>query len=336
MLVLFNVQLVDNIAPEKKLSSLIVDPLDSSKDFLNNQKYKIIAIRQQSNFIGRDGVSELFPNFPNINSFNFINFDGDLLFPSFIDFHCHSELYYINNPNSELRREDFFDTEIVGNCGVGLFPISYREEKKKELFLSFESILGRFNRNPNYNSSREFFNFFNSLGIKNKILFYQAHSPLRIIAMNGSSNRRASSREILKMQRYLEESLSLGCIGFSTGLYYSPCVFADEKELEGICEVLREANGIFAVHRRHEGDNSYEATEEVLKLAKKTGVRLQISHLKAIGKKNQKDVDSILKLIENYREDGVDVMFDQYPFVYGSTSLESLLPPFVLHYVAEF
>ena len=330
MIVLYNTNLIDNIHDEKRLALLVVDSF-LSNIFENHQKYKRISILEQSNRIDRATAQKVVQNLSlnNNNIDNFIDFEGDLLFPSFIDFHCHSELYYINNPQSDLRRNDLFDTEVVGNCGVGLFPISYREEKKRELFSSFESILGHFERGANYNSTREFFKYFKSLGIKNNLLFYQSHSPLRIVSME-NSNRPASAKEILKMQRYLAESLEEGCIGLSTGLYYAPCVFADERELTSLCEVVREYDGIFAVHRRFEGNGSYEATEELLKLAKKTGVRLQISHLKAIGRKNQVDVDRVLNLIQYYRDEGVDVMFDQYPFIYGSTSFESLLPPFVL------
>ena len=57
---------------------------------------------------------------------------------------------------------------------------------------------------------------------------------------------------------------------------------------------------------------------------------MEVSHLKAIGKKNQKEVDVMLRDIEEYRARGVDVTFDQYPYTFGSTSLFSLLPPRVL------
>ena len=67
--------------------------------------------------------------------------------------------------------------------------------------------------------------------------------------------------------------------------------------------------------------------KEVLELAKKSGVRLEISHLKAIGMRNQGKVDEALSMIEEYRKGGVDVKFDQYPYEFGSTGLFSLLPP---------
>ena len=62
--------------------------------------------------------------------------------------------------------------------------------------------------------------------------------------------------------------------------------------------------------------------EEIITLKQKTGVRLHISHLKAIGPQNQKKIDKALQLIEANQ-----LSFDSYPYTYGSTSLLSMLPP---------
>jgi N-acyl-D-amino-acid deacylase len=51
-------------------------------------------------------------------------------------------------------------------------------------------------------------------------------------------------------------------------------------------------------------------------------VRLHISHLKAIGERNQVKIDQVLQLIEKH-----NLSFDSYPYPYGSTSLLSVLPP---------
>jgi N-acyl-D-aspartate/D-glutamate deacylase len=86
---------------------------------------------------------------------------------------------------------------------------------------------------------------------------------------------------------------------------------------------------------RCEGSDSIASFQEVLSLAERTGVRLEISHLKVIGKKNQHLVDEALSLIDQAHERGLDVQFDQYPYCYGSTSLFSLLPPSYLRLPLE-
>ncbi len=68
---------------------------------------------------------------------------------------------------------------------------------------------------------------------------------------------------------------------------------------------------------------------------RETGVRLEISHLKAIGRKNQDKIPQVLKKIHDLRDEGFDVAYDQYPYEYGSTSLFSLLPPRLLRLPKE-
>lgn len=137
------------------------------------------------------------------------------------------------------------------------------------------------------------------------------------------------------MCRLLQQSFEEGCIGFSSGLYYAPCLFADRRELLELLRVTEQHDRLFAVHLRCEGNDVLSAIEEVLDLARLTGVRLQISHLKAVGRVNQILVPQMLTMLENARMEGIDVSFDQYPYEYGSTSLFSLLPPLYLRLSRE-
>lgn len=145
--------------------------------------------------------------------------------------------------------------------------------------------------------------------------------------MEGNPNRVATDLEIQSMCALLSQSLEEGCIGLSSGLYYAPCIFADRKELLALLGVVKTYGRLFCVHMRCEGSDILSAITEVLDLARHSGVKLQISHLKVIGKENQVLVPSMLAMIEQARSEGVDVQFDQYPYEYGSTSLFSMLPP---------
>jgi dihydroorotase/N-acyl-D-amino-acid deacylase len=77
---------------------------------------------------------------------------------------------------------------------------------------------------------------------------------------------------------------------------------------------------------RDYGDRLVEAVDEQLDLARRTGCRLQISHLQAVGPRNWNRQQVALDRIERAREDGVDIAFDCYPYTRGSTVLSQLLP----------
>jgi dihydroorotase/N-acyl-D-amino-acid deacylase len=72
------------------------------------------------------------------------------------------------------------------------------------------------------------------------------------------------------------------------------------------------------------------AVQEQLALARHAGCRLQISHFQAAGAKNWDLQAEALGLIEKARAEGVDVAFDCYPYVAGSTVMTQLLPQWTL------
>jgi dihydroorotase/N-acyl-D-amino-acid deacylase len=81
---------------------------------------------------------------------------------------------------------------------------------------------------------------------------------------------------------------------------------------------------------RDYGDHLEEAVDEQLELARRTGCRLQISHLQAIGPRNWDKQRTVLEKIESAAEEGMDVGFDCYPYTRGSTVLTQLLPQWAL------
>jgi N-acyl-D-amino-acid deacylase len=251
---------------------------------------------------------------------------GLVLCPGFIDIHGHSDLEVLRNPAMDPKILQGITTEVAGNCGIGVYPLS---DENVALNNQVQDILGTYSPFA-WKSFTEYAEVWSQKGSGTNMAFMQAHSPLRFLAQGGNANRPATAAEVNVMCRMLEKSFKEGCIGFSSGLYYAPCLFADRRELLELLRVTKQYDRFFAVHLRCEGNDVIQAIEEVLDLARLTGVRLEISHLKAIGRVNQILVPKMLDLIEHARMEGVDVLFDQYPYEYGSTSLISFLPP---HYL---
>lgn len=247
-----------------------------------------------------------------------------VLCPGFIDIHSHDDLEVLRNASMESKLMQGITLDVNGNCGIGLFPILGQES---ELRLLVEDILGTYDERWDWKDYEGYRKRIEKTGVGINMAFLTSHSALRLAAMGKDVRRSACQDEIEKMCLLLDEQLKQGSLGFSSGLYYSPCMFADEAELLSLLSVVRENNKFFAVHHRCEGDDLIPSLKEVLELAKKSGVRIEISHLKAIGMRNQGKVDEALSMIEKYRESGVDVKFDQYPYEFGSTGLFSLLPP---------
>ncbi len=249
---------------------------------------------------------------------------GKYIAPGFIDAHCHTDFLVLRDEKAAARIGQGITTDITGNCGIGTFP--YVNGSLRD---AVRDVLGEW---PDWDWTD--FSSFRDYCHKRRIgvneMFLVSHTALRIAVMGDDSKREASDEEIEGMCLLLERELESGAGGFSTGLYYSPCVYSSEKELDMLLRTVKKKGKIFTVHHRSEGNGCLESLESVLRIASLSGVRTEISHLKAIGQNNQKEVGKMLERIEEYRKNGLDVAFDQYPYTYGSTSLFSLLPPRVL------
>jgi len=107
-----------------------------------------------------------------------------------------------------------------------------------------------------------------------------------------------------------------GAFGLSAGLIYVPAIFAKTEELVELCRVVSRFNGVFSIHVRGEGKNGLEAIKEAIRIAKEADVPLEISHLKAFGRGSWGESVKRLRVIEEAREEGVDVTADYLPLYF--------------------
>jgi N-acyl-D-amino-acid deacylase len=132
------------------------------------------------------------------------------------------------------------------------------------------------------------------------------------------------------MENILTGAFAQGAIGFSTGLMYAPGSSAPQAELERFCHIVAKHEKIYCTHMRDYGFRLLEAIDEQIALAEKTGCRLQISHLQAVGRVNRDLNERALERIEEAHVRGVDIAFDCYPYIAGSTVMTQLLPQWAL------
>ncbi len=253
--------------------------------------------------------------------------EGAVLAPGFIDIHGHSDLQLLRDPALKAKTGQGITTEVIGNCGAGIYPF---KKNRKAHRMGIRDILGSWRE-------EELWDWEDLSGYKERLkekgapipVCLQSHGALRYSCLD-EPNREATQEELTLMEKELEKSLDQGAAGMSTGLYYAPCCFAGREELLRLCRVLARNGALFTVHHRSEGSDAVESLHEILQIALEAKVKIQVSHLKVIGKNQQHRVPLMLDLIDRYRARGLDVAFDQYPYLYGSTSLFSLLPPSLL------
>jgi len=245
---------------------------------------------------------------------------GKIVCPGFIDIHSHSDFSAVINPNLESKIRQGVTTELVGNCGFSACPI-LSEQHRDDLARKYAGT----GIEITWNWPEEYFAILESSGIALNIGILVGHGNIRTAVMGGSAEAPTHS-QLKQMKEIAERCLHEGAFGVSTGLIYPPGTFATKEEIFELLSVVRECDALYTTHMRNEGEELREAVQEAIECAREAGVRLQISHLKAIGQQNWGNLDHAIALIERAREEGLDVTCDRYPYIASSTSLDSILP----------
>ncbi len=259
-----------------------------------------------------------------------LSVNGRMVAPGFIDIHTHSETVLFSQstrPRSKLFQG--VTTELVGNCGISSFPLSD----------AFYNELCDFYRTTVPNTAEPVaLTDYNTAQYAEHVLRCDpstnygvliGHGTLRGCVM-GFGMERPTDRQLAQMEAVLERELTMGAFGMSLGLIYPPSSFSEQRELLALAKVLRRHHAILAVHMRNEGPFVFQAIDEMLEIARQSGVHLQISHLKLMGKEQWGQAEALLKKLTDARDEGIAVTCDQYPYPASSTGLSALAPDWAL------
>jgi N-acyl-D-amino-acid deacylase len=246
---------------------------------------------------------------------------GCVVAPGFIDVHTHDDLALVRDPRVDFKVMQGVTTDVVGNCGVGAAPASdaYRHFYRTAL----GGILGPAER-FDWNTTAEYYRTVEQAGPSLNVASFVPHGILRFLAM-GVEQRAPSPSELAAMKELLAEGMAAGALGMSTGLIYPPGMFAATDELIELCRVVADHGGMYASHIRNEGDGLLEAVEEAIRIGEESGVRVQLSHHKAVTNRNWGRVEQSLALVDEARARGLDVTVDVYPYTAGSTALAAMM-----------
>jgi N-acyl-D-amino-acid deacylase len=253
-----------------------------------------------------------------------IDCSGFIIAPGFIDTHSHSDLRVLAEPQLPMKVRQGITLEIFGQDGISVAPI--READRPQVQSSLSGLLGRLNREWNWQSVAEYLAAVEAVHPALDFSYLIPHGAVRLSAM-GMEDRRARRDEIAAMRQSIRQGMREGAIGLSTGLIYPPCCFADTAELIELCRTVAEQDGIFVAHMRSESDSLEDAVAEMIEVGKQSGVRVHISHFKAAGRENWATIDRVLEMIRRARAEGILLTADQYPYAAGSTMLGAILPP---------
>lgn len=252
-----------------------------------------------------------------------IDCTGLTIAPGFIDIHSHSDVMVLENDRA--KADQGVTGEVVGNCGFSPYPVG-----------PIPNAVSDYGRGILYGpekwgwpNAKEYLEEVNRRAKLASIWSLVGHGSLRT-AHAGARQGALEARQVDAMEHDLDDALAAGACGFSTGFMYAPGSSAPREEIVRLLKVVARHNRIYATHMRSYSFELLESLEEQIDLARETGVKLQLSHLQAVGRANWDKQRKALDAIEKARSTGIDVEFDIYPYTAGSTVLTQLLPQWTL------
>ena len=263
--------------------------------------------------------------------------DGKVIAPGFIDAHSHMDFFSASeNPHHfDSFTAQGVTTFVAGNCGFS--PFGFAPETKHRNLIE-NSLFKAARETLDWNSFAEYRGVLDGLGLTHNFVHLVGHGAART-SLSGFEARPLSESEHAQMLAILDLALREGAAGVSFGLQYKPGVFAKLEELDDVARLVKRHDKLLTVHAKAYSSfsgtypmipfgrpHNLKAIDDMLGLARRTGVRLQFSHLIFAGSQTWKTLDEAVALFDRAIGDGVDVCFDMFPYACGATLLNTLLP----------
>jgi N-acyl-D-amino-acid deacylase len=245
-----------------------------------------------------------------------IDVRGLVVAPGFIDMHAHSDFTLLEDGRAMSKIHQGVTTDILGEGSSAgpyqgkLTPPPYMVNGKP----------ARWTRLGGY------FDVVDRAGVSINVGSFVGLGTVWECVM-GKSHARPTSEQLQQMKDLVEEAMKEGALGLSSMLAMPPGSLATTDEIVELCKVVAKYGGIYFSHIRNEGTDVFKAIAEAIEIGRRSGVTVEIIHIKIADQSHWGRMNEIAKLIDNARREGVNVGAHVYPYTRGHNNLSSIIPP---------
>jgi N-acyl-D-amino-acid deacylase len=249
---------------------------------------------------------------------------GLVVAPGFVDPHTHAEGALLVDHQHAMGLRQGITTEFLGIDGMSYAPLSPASYRLYRRWLA--GLLGEPPEDLDMSSVAAFRRHYHrKVAVNTAYLVPFATVRLEVLGFRDVPLR---GEELEKARRLVREGLEQGAVGFSTGSKYYPGPWGDTAELIALCEPVAAAGAVYMCEpRRALLERAYggDGVADALEVARRAGVRLHFAHYRTAPETAGR-IETIMRLIDPAKAEGLDVTFDIYPYPSGSTIAVSYLP----------
>lgn len=243
-----------------------------------------------------------------------IDGQGLAIAPGFIDVHTHDDTNVIRFPECLPKISQGVTTVIVGNCGISASPVVLAGDPPDPM-----NLLGS-QQDFKYPTFATYAKAVEEAKPAVNVAALVGHTALRNNVMD-DLQRTATDEEIAQMRVALDQAMSEGALGLSSGLAYASAKQANADEVMRLAQILGEHGGIYTTHMRTEFEEIISAMEEAFETGQYAKVPVVISHLKCAGAGNWGRTVEVLDVMDKVSKHQ-DVSCDCYPYSASSSTLD--------------
>ncbi len=174
----------------------------------------------------------------------------------------------------------------------------------------------------------EYLEYLQQRGVTPNVASFVGATTVRMHEL-GEADRAPTPEELARMQDLVRAAMREGALGVGASLIYAPAFYAKPDELVSLSRVAAEYGGGYVAHMRSEANRFLEALDETIAVARATGQRAEVYHLKAAGQGNWPKMAQAIAKIEAARSEGLTVSANMYAYTAGATGLDAAMPPWV-------
>ncbi|MGW7451802.1 N-acyl-D-amino-acid deacylase family protein [Streptomyces sp. NPDC054787] len=253
---------------------------------------------------------------------------GLVLAPGFVDMHAHSDLALLRDPDHSAKAAQGVTLEVLGQDGLSYAPVDDRtldgvrtaiagwNGPGDDVDFDWRTVGGYLDRLDRAHGGQ---------GVAVNAAYLVPQGTVRAHAL-GWDDRPATGAELDRMRQLVADGLAQGAVGMSSGLTYTPGMYASGAELTELCRVVARYGGYYCPHHRSYGRGALAAYAEMVALAREAGCALHLAHATMNFGENEGRAAELLALLDAALARGADITLDSYPYTPGCTTLVALLP----------